>query len=118
VGVGGYIAVMPSTDPSQACPECGVVPSRFIDGDHEDDCSLAPTCPACGCDPTTMFHGINGCPAAAADTTIWNLLHSNGLLLKPRDEKEPVIRAWLEQNEIDEWTADALRRNGFGHLLD
>lgn len=57
--------LVPSTDPSHACPECGVVPSRFIDGDHEEGCSRQPICPECGCDPTTMFHGINGCTLAS-----------------------------------------------------
>jgi hypothetical protein len=73
-----------SNDASHACPERGVVPSRFIDGDHEGGCSLAPRCPACGCDPTSMFHGATGCPAAAASATIFRLLKGHGVLLKAR----------------------------------
>lgn len=39
-----------STDPSHACPECGVIPTKFIDGDHEPDCSREePACSGCGC---------------------------------------------------------------------
>jgi hypothetical protein len=51
--------------------------------------------------------------------TLWKLLHSSGVLLKPIGDKEPVVRAWIaKQPAIDEWTAAALRRKGFGHLLD
>jgi hypothetical protein len=41
---------------NDGCPECGVVPSRFVDGDHEADCSRRLRCPICGADPNSMFH--------------------------------------------------------------
>lgn len=43
-------------DAMSGCPECGVVPSRFVDGDHADGCSRRPRCPTCGMDPASFLH--------------------------------------------------------------
>jgi hypothetical protein len=102
---------------SEACPECGVVPSRFVEGDHDGDCSLAPGCPACGCDPDGRFHST--CPVGAAESTILKLLRDNGVLLRSSlEQKFAVVREWLRtQPAPDEWTEYAIRRNGYGDLL-
>lgn len=99
------------------CPECGVVPSRFVEGDHDTGCSLVPRCPACGCDPDGMFH--SSCPVGAAGLAIWQALRQAGLPYgAPFEQRSDVVREWLRtQQEPDEWVQYALRRKGYGDLL-
>jgi hypothetical protein len=64
-----------------------------------------------------MFHGSNGCPAAAAKASIFRLLNDRGVLHN-RDDQAAVIAEWLEsQSDVDEWTRYELRERGYGHLL-
>ncbi|WP_131816334.1 hypothetical protein [Mycolicibacterium porcinum] len=110
---------MPSTDRTQACSECGVVPSRFVDGDHDDGCSLQRICPECGCDPTTMFHGITGCSLAIKyePRTMRAILTHLHLDNASAADQEAGIRDWLATHPPAPLTEYSLRDSGYGHLL-
>lgn len=113
------VDAVPAADQSNACPECGVVPSRFIDGDHDAGCSRQTICPECGSDPTTMFHGITGCTLATKyePRTVRAILRHLRLDNASTAEQEIGLRDWLGNHPPAPLTVYSLRDCGRGHLL-
>jgi hypothetical protein len=106
-----------STDDSYACPECGVVPSRLVDGDHAEGCSREePPCAGCG-----WRHGWHkpGCPEGGkyVPQSFYALMAHLHLTDAPRERQETAIREWLRDHPAGPAMTYTLESEGFGHLL-